>query len=96
MSDLTKAEQAAAEALRANPYGCHLNDEVCDECACTFRAVVEAVRPIIAADTLNQAADILSSHGFLDAAMIISAGVSRGQRRVEENRATRQSGEGQH
>lgn len=42
---LTAAEAAVAEALRANPYGCHLNDEVCDECAESFRAVAAAVEP---------------------------------------------------
>jgi len=56
-NELTEAERAAAKALRENPYGCHMNDEVCEECASAFRAIVAAVRPIIAAEALTRFAD---------------------------------------
>lgn len=59
---LTPAEQAVADALRANPFGCHMNGEVCDECAESFRAVVAAVRPLIAEETLRQTAKYLFDH----------------------------------
>ena len=52
---LTPVEKAAAEALRANPFGCHMNGEVCDECAESFRAVVAAVRPLLAQELVESA-----------------------------------------
>lgn len=95
--DLTAAEQAAAEAL-AERHNAHSDTEHLAVAAFAgeARAVVEAVRPILAAEALREVAAELrlktpepGTLFFVDAEGL--------ERRAEDRlAAARQSGEGQH
>lgn len=56
-NELTEAERAARAAMIANPMGCWCVGASCHECLNAVAAVVAAVRPIIEADALYDAAD---------------------------------------
>lgn len=101
MSDLSAAEQAAAEAL-AERHNAHSDTDRLSTAAFAgeARAVVEAVRPIIEADALEALAGGADKYGPIGAAHLrAGAFVVRKGRTIRDclsDDPGRQSGEGQH
>lgn len=97
MPELTKAEQTAAEAL-AERHNAHSTTDRLSTAAFAgeARAVVEAVRPLIEAEVLDDMADRFETYRTLGGEQAWPFVAEIRMATASRRAAARQSGEGQH